>query len=127
MLRLADWALAGNIGRLNEALGHLSATGSEAIPVVRALQRRLLLLAPARARVERGQSPSDVMAAMGKSLFWKDKALIQELLGKWDSERLASLSQRVGALERDLMFTPVPERDALGEELIAIARAARRG
>ncbi len=67
------------------------------------------------------------MAAMGKSMFWKDKDLIGKLLGKWDAKRLASLSQRVGALERDLMFTPVPERDALGEELIAIARAAQRG
>lgn len=127
VLRLADWALAGDIDRLTEALSQLSAAGSEAIPVIRALQRRLIMLAPARARVERGQSPGDVMAAMGKSLFWKDKALIGELLGKWDAGRLASLSQRVGMLERDLMFTPIPERDALGEELIAIARAARRG
>lgn len=127
LLRLADWALSGDIGRLTAELAHLSPTGSEAIPVIRALQRRLLTLAPARARVERGQAPADVMASIGKSMFWKDKNLIGELLARWDAKRLAALSQRVGALERDLMFTPVPERDALGEELIAIARAARRG
>lgn len=127
VLRLADWALSGDIARLTEELAHLSPGGSEAIPVIRALQRRLLLLAPARARVERGQAPGDVMAAIGKTMFWKDKELIGELLGRWSATRLAALSQRVGALERDLMFTPVPERDALGEELIAIARAARRG
>ena len=127
LLRLADWALNGDIGRLSEELGHLSPGGSEAIPVVRALQRRLLMLAPARARVERGQAPGDVMAAVGKSMFWKDKDLLAQLLGRWDSRRLAALSQRIGALERDIMFTPVPERDALGEELVAIARTARRG
>ena len=127
VLRLADLALAGDIDRLTEALGQLSPGGSEAIPVIRALQRRLIMLAPARAGVERGQSSGDVMAAMGKSMFWKDKSLVSELLSKWDARRLASLSQRVGALERDLMFTPVPERDALGEELIAIARASRKG
>ncbi|MEO7634051.1 MAG: DNA polymerase III subunit delta [Sphingomicrobium sp.] len=126
MLRLADWALNGDLARLTGELAHLSAAGSEAIPVVRALQRRLLQLAPARAQVERGRSPNDVMAALGKSLFWKDKELLGQLLTKWDAKRLSALSERVGALERDLMFSPVPERDALGEELIAIARAARR-
>lgn len=127
LLRLADWALSGDITRLTAELAHLSPTGSEAIPVVRALQRRLLQLAPARARVERGETPGGVMAALGKSMFWRDKELLGQLLGKWDAKRLSALSERVGALERDLMFTPVPERDALGEELIAIARAARRG
>ncbi len=126
VMRLADTALAGDLDRLVEDLAQLSPGGTEAIPVIRALQRRLLILAPARARVERGQSPNDVMAAIGRSLFWKDKNLIEQLLAKWDAKRLAALSQRVGALERDLMFTPMPERDALGEELIAIARAARR-
>jgi len=125
--QLADTALAGDLDRLVEGLAQLSAGGTEAIPVIRALQRRLLILAPARARVERGQRPGDVMAAIGKSMFWKDKKLIERLLAKWDAKRLAALSQRVGALERDLMFTPLPERVALGEELIAIARAARRG
>lgn len=127
VIKLADTALAGDLGQLVEDLAQLSPRGTEAIPVIRALQRRLLILAPARARVERGQAPHDVMAAIGKSLFWRDKDVISALLGRWDAKRLAALSQRVGALERDLMFTPVPERDALGEELIAIARAARRG
>ncbi len=42
------------------------AGGSEAIPVVRSLQRRLLMLAPARARVERGERLDAVMTSMGK-------------------------------------------------------------
>lgn len=126
VMRLADTALAGDLDRLVEDLALLSPGGTEAIPVIRALQRRLMILAPARARVERGQSPGDVMASIGKSLFWKDKELVAKLLTKWDAKRLAALSHRVGVLERDLMFTPLPERDALGEELIAIARATRR-
>jgi len=39
---------------------------------------------------------------------------------------LAKAAERAGALERELMFSDVPEREALGEELIAIARKARR-
>ena len=30
-----------------------------------------------------------------------------------------------GKLERDLLFSPSPDQEVLGEELIAIARAAR--
>ena len=38
------------------------------------LQRRLLMLAPARARMERGETLDAVMTSLGKALFWKDKA-----------------------------------------------------
>ncbi len=36
------------------------------------------------------------------------------------------MAERAGKLERALMFSPAPEREALGEELLAIAREARR-
>jgi DNA polymerase-3 subunit delta len=84
------------------------------------------MLAPARARVERGESPDAVMTSLGKSLFWKDKPVIARMLSSWDAERLARVSERTGTLERSLMFSPAPERESLGEELIAIALQARR-
>ena len=34
----------------------------------------LLMLAPVRARIERGETADAVMTSMGKALFWKDKA-----------------------------------------------------
>ena len=83
------------------------------------------MLAPARARIERGDSPDGVMAAMGKALFWKDKNLLQQLLRLWDAEGLATVAERAGRLERSLMFSPAPDQEALGQELLAIARAAR--
>ena len=52
------------------------AAAPKRIPVVRALQRRLLMLAPLRARIERGEALDAVMTSMGKSLFWKDKPLV---------------------------------------------------
>jgi DNA polymerase-3 subunit delta len=124
-LRLADLALSGHVGELAEALARLPVAGSEAIPIVRSLQRRLLMLAPARARVERGERPDAVMASLGRALFWKDKPVIERLLKKWRAEDLATVAERTGRLERELMFSPVPERGALGEELLAIARKAR--
>jgi DNA polymerase III subunit delta len=123
--RLADLALAGNMEELSEELAKLPAGGSEGIPVVRSLQRRLLMLAPARARVERGERLDAVMASFGRSLFWKDKSTVQRMLQKWTAEDLATVAERAGKLERSLMFTAAPEREALGEELLAIARKAR--
>jgi DNA polymerase-3 subunit delta len=78
-----------------------------------------------RARVERGETPDAVMTSMGKSLFWKDKTLVGRLLRQWPAAKLATVSERAARLERAIMFGPAPDREALGEELLAIARAAR--
>lgn len=124
LLHLADLALAGNIAQLSEELARLPGT-LEGIPVVRSLQRRLLMLAPARARLERGERSDAVMASFGKALFWKDKPLFEKLLQQWTADDLARVSERTGKLERALIFSPAPDQAMLGEELLAIARAAR--
>lgn len=126
IMRLADLALSGQLDELAEELTRLPSGGSEAIPVVRSLQRRLIMLAPMRARVECGESPDAVMTSLGKALFWKDKAIVGRMLAQWDAERLAKVAERAGRLERALMFSPAPQQEALGEELLAIAREARR-
>jgi DNA polymerase-3 subunit delta len=123
--RLADLALAGEVDDLAEALAGLPSGGSEAVPVIRSLQRRLLMLAPLRARVERGEQPDAVMTSLGRSLFFKDQAKVRRMLSRWTADGLATAAERAGKLERALMFTPVPHREALGEELLAIARKAR--
>ena len=124
---VADLALAGSVRDLGAALSALPPGGKDAIPVLRSLQRRLQMLAPIRARVEAGERPQAVMTSMGKALFWKDKPLVERLLSTWDSARLARVAQRAGELERSLMSAgSPPPAEALGEELLAIARAARR-
>jgi DNA polymerase-3 subunit delta len=125
-LRLADLALGGELEALADELSRLSSGGSQAVPVVRALQRRLMMLAPARSRIERGETLDGAMTSLGKALFWKDKALVAKLLTLWDAKGLATVSERAGRLERDLMFSHAPDQQTLGEELLAIARAARR-
>ncbi|MEO6432947.1 MAG: DNA polymerase III subunit delta [Sphingomicrobium sp.] len=122
---LADLALTGEMRELSDTLGGIG-SANEAIPVLRALQRRLLMLAPARARVERGESPENVMASMGKALFWKDKVKFGAMLSRWTAADLARLAERATVAERALLFGNSPEVETLGEELIAVARAARR-
>jgi DNA polymerase-3 subunit delta len=126
-LRLADLALSGELAEVSEELARLSSGGTEAIPVIRALQRRLLVLAPMRARVEAGERSAAVMTSLGKSLFWKDKPLLEKLLATWDARGLETLAERAGKLERQLMRGDAPPPgEALGEELAAIARRAAR-
>lgn len=127
LMRLGDLALAGRMDTLLDELARLPHGGSEPIPVLRALQRRLLMLAPLRARIERGEGIDGVMTSMGKSLFWKDKPIIQRLLSTWSSERLAEAASRVSKLERQIMLRPLADDAALGETLITLARAAGRG
>jgi DNA polymerase-3 subunit delta len=125
LARLADLALLGELSDIAEAISHLPPGSSGAVPAIRSLQRRLQMLGPARARIERGERADAVMTSLGKALFWKDKDAVSKMLRRWSSDDLARIAERVGELERNLMFKPVPEREALGEELLAIARRAR--
>ena len=126
LMRLGDLALTGQGHALFEELERANLGPSDAIPIVRALQRRLLQLAPLRARVEQGESIDGVMTSMGKALFWKDKGTMQRLLSVWSAERLSQLMERNAALEKGLMLSSEPEVAALAEELVTIARAAQR-
>ena len=126
LLRLGDLALAGRMEALLDALGRLPPGGNDGIPVIRALQRRLLMLAPLRARVERGESVEGVLTSLGKALFWKDKAVVQTMLSAWSAERIANASLRVAALERQLMLSKAPEEASLGETLVTLARVGQR-
>ena len=126
LMRLGDLALAGDGRELLEEIERAAIAPNEAIPVVRALQRRLLQLAPLRARVERGERVDGVLTSLGKALFWKDKPLLQRLLSNWNAERIAQAMERSAALERAAILSDEPPVAALGEELVTIARAAGR-
>ena len=117
-----DLALSGDLARLADALQLLESSGVEPIPVVRALQRRLLMLAPLRAKIEGGQSVGAVTA----SVWRRDQAAVGRILPRWTAPRLAEVFQRVQELEQQLLLSPVGGHAALGEALTQIARAARR-
>jgi hypothetical protein len=60
-------------------------------------------------------------------VFFKEKELVTRLVSLWDSKALARVLERSGALERRLMSPDSPPpAEALEEELVAIARTARR-
>lgn len=118
--RAGDLALAGDLSGLANELSLMEAGSMDAIAVVRALQRRLLMLAPLRARVEQGQAAG----AVTQSVWQRDKAIVSRILPRWTGTRLSEAFQRVQKLERDLLLRPVPPSAALGETLMQLARAA---
>lgn len=122
----ADLALAGDVQGLADEFESAAFADGDVVPLVRSVQRRVLMVAPIRARVDAGETADAVMASMGKTLFWKDKAAVGRIVAGWDSAGLARVAARLGSLERALMLGDAPRAEAIAEELTAIARAARR-
>jgi DNA polymerase-3 subunit delta len=109
-------------------LSLLRSEGVEGITLLRAALRRALLLARLRARVEQGQGTSAVMASQGKSLFWKEKDVVERQLGSWSSEKLARCLSRLVTAEQEVKRSGGIGPVAADAELLAIARqGGRRG
>src|SRR3546814_3976650 len=75
---------------LRAELLRLKSEGIEGISLIRAVLRRMMLLARLRAEVERGSSVGAVMAAQGKSIFWKEKEAVAAQLSRWRSDLIRS-------------------------------------
>lgn len=124
--RLVD-SVGGGDSRLLEAeLLRLSSEGIEGIPLIRAMLRRMSLLARLRAQVDRGSSIDAVMASHGKALFWKDKPSVMRQVARWRSEMLAKSVGRLLEAERQLKASGSLGPAAAAEELFAICRQAAR-
>ena len=93
--RLVDSAAGGDAAALEAELTRLRAEGQEGITLIRAMLRRIGLLARLRAEVEQGNSVSAVMASAGKSLFWKEKDAVGAQLARWRGDLLAKAISRV--------------------------------
>lgn len=119
---IVDAVLGGQIDRAATELALIGPT--EAIGVVRALLRRLAQIAPLRAEVAAGNNVDAVMASSGRGIFWKDQKVVAGLLSRWSPESIATATLRLAAAERAFKRSGSAGMVAIGEELLAIARAA---
>lgn len=124
--RVVDAVLDGDMSALSRELTQLAGSGSEDVVLLRALSRRLLLLAKHRADVDAGSSVDSVMASAGKSMFYKDRPAVARQLGRWTADRLATAIERTIAAERNMKSTGSLGADAVHETLFGIAQAATR-
>ena len=126
LTRLVDSAVGGDAAGLEAELARLHAEGQEGIPLLRAMLRRMSLLARLRAEVEQGSNPAAVMASSGKSLFWKEKDEIGRQLARWRADLIAKAMARLLEAERQVKAAGGIGPLAADEELFAICRQAAR-
>lgn len=124
--RLVDAVLGGDPAAADAELARLSGEGIEGVPLLRAILRRLHLLAPLRAEMAEGHSISGVMASSGKAIFWKEKDEVARELGRWTPAALATAIERLAAAERQAKSSGFAGNALTEEELLTIARAAAR-
>lgn len=126
LTRLVDAVTGGDAAGTEAEIARLRSEGKEGITLIRALLRRMLLLARLRAEAEAGSSVGAVMASSGKSLFFKEKDAIGAQLGRWRSEVIAKAVGRLVEAERQVMSPGGPGIIAADAELFAICRQAAR-
>lgn len=124
--RLVDSVGNGDAARLQAELLRLSSEGIEGIPLIRAVLRRLGLLAAMRAEVDGGKSVDAVLATRGKAIFWKEKDAVASQLRRWRSDTIARGMGRLLEAERQVKASGGLGPVAVDEELFAICRRAAR-
>jgi DNA polymerase-3 subunit delta len=126
LTRLVDSAAGGDAAALEAELVRLHAEGLEGITLIRAMLRRMALLARLRAEVEQGSSPAAVMASAGKSIFFKEKDGIERQVRRWRSDLIAKAMSRLAEAERQVKTSGGVGPIAADSELFAICRQAAR-
>ena len=124
--RLVEAAAGGDPAALEAELTRLRGDGQEGITLLRAMLRRMALLARLRAEVEQGASPAAVMASSGKSLFFKEKDSIEKQLRRWRGDLIAKAMTRLADAERQVKTSGGVGPIAADAELFAICRQAAR-
>lgn len=124
LTRTGDAVLDGDPAALDREMSQLAGSGTETVALIRAITRRVLLLARLRGDIDAGASVDAVMGSAGKSMFYKEKPTVARQLGRWNSDRLSTAAARLLAAERDFKASNSLGSDAIAETLFAIARAA---
>ena len=123
--RLVNAILNGDLALVTAELTEVDAA-NDWVPAIRALQRRIILLARLRSDVDTGKSASAAVASLGKALFFKEVPTVAAQVSRWSSVRLATASARLFASERAIMAKDTAGSVLAAEELIAIARVGQR-
>jgi DNA polymerase III subunit delta len=124
---LVEAVMDGRPDQAAQEMARLALEGVSDIPLLRAVTKRVHLLAGLRGEVDRGSSPQAAIQGAGKAIFWKEKDSVARQLARWDSGRLATASTRLLSAERAIKASGSAGGVLADAELIAIARVAARG
>ncbi len=123
---LVDAVMDGRPGDLARELAALVGSATSPVPVLRAIARRIAVLARLRSDVDAGARPAAVMAAAGKSLFYRERDAVGRQIAQWDAARLRIAGRKIFALDATLRTSGTAGDVLAVAELVAIARAAER-
>jgi len=88
MMLLVSAVISGSQKMVERQLQLLA--GSSAIPALRAVARRLLQLAEARAAVDSGAQPSAAIKALRPPIFWKEADAMTAAVSRWPMPRITA-------------------------------------
>lgn len=119
-----DAVLDGRVAEIGGELARLSEAGGSAIPLLRQLARRLMILAELRSDMDRGASVDEVLEK--HRVFFREKAATGRALRRWNAAQIARAIDRVRETERAMMHSGSAGEVLADAECTAIARAAAR-
>jgi DNA polymerase III subunit delta len=123
---LVNQVLSGKVRNLGNMLAISRQMGVDSIRIIRAMQRRAVMLAGLRAKVDNGSTPGAVVRAT-PAIFFKEKDDVVSQLERWPSKRLAGLNGHLLDIEQRLMRVKAELGIViLEQEMTRIARAAAR-
>ena len=118
--------VGGDAAGLVLALRRQQGPDSSPIPILRALERRLLQLADMRAQIDAGEGVDQVVDR-GR-VFWKEKAATAAALRRWDARALRLALARVAGAQREAIAAGATGETLVAQTLVGLAeaRSARR-
>lgn len=117
--------LSGDRAGVDRQLALLQHEGISAIPVLRALGRKLMQLIELAAMVEAGVSPTDAVKGARPPIFWKEQDAVIAQLQRWRSADLAAALDRCLALERVIKMPNSPGDIAAWQGMLEVGQRAR--
>ena len=114
---------AGQVEVLIDGLRRMNGPDASPIPILRALGRRLVLLAEMRAAVEAGEGADQVMKR--HRVFWREEAATSAALRRWTLPALAAAQQAARRAEREVIAAGAAGRVIADTFLLRVARSAR--
>lgn len=123
---LVDAIAGGRPAEADRQIAKLAGQGIAGIAQLRAVARRLWLLADLRGAVDAGLTPQAAVDGARPPIFWKEKDRVVAQLQRWRGSALRHALERLLAAERDIKKSGTAGDVLAAQALLAIAAMAAR-
>jgi len=111
----------GNATAALEAFTHLQAEGIPAVTIARVLQNHFRRLHVAKARLEGGEMPEQIMKTLSPPVFFKQESAFRTQMQRWALPTLEKIMTRLMALEAQCKKTAMPAETLCSQAILAIS------